>query len=1029
MADITTSRQSSPAIARGLASELQGTPEVIASMPPRRRVRGPASPSPAPQGSRGSTPADRGGMARTPVPAKYSTSYGSPMTQLPDRSTAGGGSITKAAAEIFTKVKRDNVAAEARRRNKDQARAARATRATRAARAGSQNTTASPPPAATPPTIEEVDVESEEGSEGQSSSGAEGSEYGDRNGTPPERRSPRKPQPRDVRKRARDDEDEARAEKERKERDARLARERSAEARKVRNQKLAEAQAAREKAEQERKAEEERQAEQRRIAEQERQAEQERRAQQAAREEAARAAMPPPPQPLVPRPAPTATPIPPDATNSADAMDHRPGSARSFIEEGKLFQEANVQTPTPPPARQVRRLGPSAPPEPPQAAQGTTVRTRLSALPPGPPSPPSVLKRPPRRPGGTTPAPRHERRPSPGANDDRGSTSQSSPEEPSPESDEKNHRQHDSPSNPFVAASYAQRLRSRFKPLAGKSEFNAAGGHAQAESPRAPASSDYLPRWSGAKRSFSLLSVLKLLAGGFVMLHLIRLVHTLVRPDLFEPAITWYGWNDWINNIGQFLPSPLLHPLGVLTDDQYDDLKDYLQRRTTATEAAVNNLQSVLPKVVSVRKDQKGKVIIADEFWTALKDKIEHDSRILSLDGKSRISESHWRAIEQRLKDASLLAKPLSADDVEKIVDKSAPASWEKWLAKNKQRVADILGHGTDSSRGSPSDSPKGTTESVVSRSEFLRELTARLSESRKEVETEMGGLRKDLDGVLREVKKLASEGGMSRAETTSLINRIVDKEITGRLTRIGSKSGAAKIDAAFSNRVNLFSPGNNAQVDISLSSPTYEIVPPPVGSKKYLKSMPRQAPFLPDKSQALRPWTEPGHCWCAAILGARNRTHPAVLAVRLAQFVIPQHVLLEHIDPAATTDPLAMPRDVEIWAMFDEHARRERVLDWMAVQFPADITGAHNGNSNNNNNNNNQKLISEGWAKIGHFVYQHRPEDEGVYVHHLSRDLVDLLGAATDLVMVRALTNYGAKDHTCFYRVRLYGEVVEEEE
>lgn len=513
------------------------------------------------------------------------------------------------------------------------------------------------------------------------------------------------------------------------------------------------------------------------------------------------------------------------------------------------------------------------------------------------------------------------------------------------------------------------------------------------------------------------------------MLHLIRLVHTLVRPDLFEPAITWYGWNDWTNNIGQFLPSPLLHPLGVLTDDQYDDLKDYLQRRTTATEAAVNNLKSVLPKVVSVHKDQNGKLVIADEFWTALKDKIEHDNRILSLDGKSRISESHWKAIEERLKDAGLLAKPLSADDVEKIVDKSAPASWEKWLAKNKERVAEIIGHGSDSSRSAPSGSPKGgTTEAVVSRSEFLRELTTRLSESRREVETAMDILRKDLDGVLHEVKKLASEGGMSRAETISLINKIVDKEVTSRLTRIGSKSGAAKIDAAFSNRVNLFSPGNNAQVDISLSSPTYEAVAPPVGSRKYLKSLPRQPAFLPDKSQALRPWSDPGHCWCAGILGARNRTHPAVLAVRLAEFVIPQHVLLEHIDPAATTDPLAMPRDVEIWAMFDEHARRERLLDWMAVQFPNDMKNPRNNNNNNNNVVNNEKLISQGWAKIGHFVYEHRPEDEGVYVHNLSRDLVDLLGAATDLVMIRALTNYGAKDHTCFYRVRLYGEVVEEE-
>ncbi|KAL2196917.1 hypothetical protein P885DRAFT_36969 [Corynascus similis CBS 632.67] len=981
MTDILTSRQLSPAISQGLASELQETAELLATMPPRRRVRATASPSPAPQSSRASTPAERGRVARTAVPTKYSTSYGSPITQLPDRSTAGGGSITKAAAEIFTKVKRDNVAAEVRRRNRDQA---------RAARAGSENTTVSPPPQITAPIAEVADLGSEEE---QQSSGGDGSEYEDREETQPRRRSPRKPQ-----KRTRDDEAEAHAERERKERDARLTRERSAEARKVRSQKLAEAQAAREKAEQERKAEEDR------------------RAQQAAEEEAARVAMPPPPQPLISRPAHDLTLTPSSAGMS---MDFRPGSARSFIEEGKLFQEANVQTPTPPPLQSLRHPSSSVPAPPPQPAQAPAGNTRSPAsLPPEPVSPPSVLKRPPRRPGGTTPAPRAGR--ASGVNQDKGTVPPTSPEEDaSPKLDKKNQQQHNNPPDPFTAASYAHRLRNRFAPQANKAKANPADG--QTGSLPASTTYDYLPRFTNFKNSFRLLSVLKVIAGAFVILHLIRLGHTHIRPDLFEPTITWHGWNDWTNNLGQFFPSPLLHPLGVLTDDQYDDLKDYLHRRTTTTEAAIDNLSSILPKVVSVRKDKKGNLIIADEFWAALKDKIEHDSRILSLDGQSRISDIHWKAIEQRLKDAGLLGKPLSAKDVEQIVDQSAPASWEKWLAKNKQKIADIVGHGAGSPNGAPNSSPRGTTEAVISKDEFMRELTDRLAKSKQEVETEMGGIRKNLDGVLREVKKLASEGGMTRVDTTKLIYNIIDKEITNRLARIGSKQGAAKIDAAFSNRVNLFSPGNNAQVDVSLSSPTYEIVPPPVGSKKYLKSMPRQPQFLPDKSQALRPWTDSGHCWCAATLGARNRTHPATLAVRLAQFVIPQYVLLEHIDPAATTDPLAMPRDVEIWAMFDEHTRRERVLDWMAAQFPADVKagGAHN---------NNEKLIGDGWAKIGHFVYEHRPQDEGIYVHSLSRDLVDVLGAATDLVMLRAVTNYGSKDHTCFYRVRLYGDIVEEE-
>ncbi|KAH6855869.1 hypothetical protein B0I37DRAFT_366004 [Chaetomium sp. MPI-CAGE-AT-0009] len=1017
MANIATSPPLSPANSQRFATASQESVGIANVMAPRRRLRSTASPSPGPQGSRASTPArdpvtgrvisDLGGKTRTPVPAKYSTSYGSPITQLPDRATVGGGgNITKAAAEIFTKVKRDNVAAEARRRAKDQI---------RAARAGSKDTTASPPSPTIRPTIE-VDGAELEGETGEEkSNGEERSEYEDEAETRTKRRrAPRKPAPKDARKRARDDEEaEARSEKERKERDARLRRERSAEAGEARSRRAQNA--AREKAERERKAEEERKAEQQRKAEQERLAE------QAAREEAARAAMPPPPQPSAPRPAPDMTLTPNNAALPTGFSGERPGSARSFVEESNLFHEANVQTPTPPPQpKNTRRAGPAAPPLPRQPVQPLEEEPQLPTSPPVEhPSPPSVLKRPPRRPGGNTPASRRLS----GPDQYRGAIPRTPPASGSPELEDEGESSQETLADPYAAMSYMQELRNRLKkPHLGEAEVDAGEEQIdqaeeqvdQVEEPAAPGPHNYHPRWSDVKTSFSWWSVVKVVAGSFLLLHFIRLTQ-LARPDLFEAPIftlNWYGWNDWANNVGQFFPSPLLHPLGVLTDDQYDDLKEYLQRRTSTTEAAVENLKSVLPKVVSVKKDKKGKIIIADEFWAALKALIQHDSSILSLDGKSDISEKHWKAIEQRLKEAGLLGKPLSADDVVRIVDKSAPVSWEKWLEKNKQKVADTIGQGKGSSRG-PSE---GNDETVVSKNEFMRELTDRLAKSKKEVDIEMGGLRKELDGVLQEVKQLATEGGMTKAETAALINKVVDKEIVRRLAQIGSKPGAAKIDAMFRNRVNFFSPGNNAQVDISLSSPTYELDAPPVASRKWLKSMRLQPQFLQDKSQALRPWSDPGHCWCAATLGHRNRTHPATLAVQLPRFVIPQHVLLEHIDPAATTDPLAMPRDVEVWIRLDDPDHQDRVLDWMATQFPADFGPPAN-----------DKLFEQGFAKIGHFVYAHRSQDEGVYVHSLSRDLVDRLQAATDLVVLRAVSNYGAKDHTCFYRVRLYGDEMEE--
>ena len=458
------------------------------------------------------------------------------------------------------------------------------------------------------------------------------------------------------------------------------------------------------------------------------------------------------------------------------------------------------------------------------------------------------------------------------------------------------------------------------------------------------------------------------------------------------------------SNVAQFFPLPLLQPRGVLTNAQYDDLKEYLQRRTTSTEAAVDRLKWIMPKVVSVRKDKTGRILVADEFWAALEDLILQDASILSLDGKSRISEKHWKAIEQRLGDAGLLTKPLSAHDVENIVTtKSGPSAWERWLRENNLKVE----HGKGSSQGSD--------ETLVSKEDFIRELNERLARSKKEVAAEMETLRKELDGLLRDVKNLASAGGMTKTETTALLSQIVDKEVSRRLAGIGSRHGVHGVDAVFRNRVNHFAPGNAAVVDITISSPTFKMASVRVGSKEWLKTVKKHPQFLPAPFQALSSWTDAGHCWCAGTLGARNRTRPADLGIRLPQFVIPQHVVLEHISPAATTDPDSMPRDVEVWALFDEHARRERVLDWMAAQFPGTPAAGDGGG------------LGQGWAKIGEFRYEHRPQDEGVFVHALSRDLVDRVRAGTDSVVIRAVTNHGARDHTCFYRVRMYGEVADE--
>ena len=89
-------------------------------MPPKRAARRTAN-TPTPGTGRAQSPSVTGSMlgtdlnafARSPMVAKYSTSYGSPISQLPDRAAVkGGGKLTQVAANIFDEVQSGNRAAK-----------------------------------------------------------------------------------------------------------------------------------------------------------------------------------------------------------------------------------------------------------------------------------------------------------------------------------------------------------------------------------------------------------------------------------------------------------------------------------------------------------------------------------------------------------------------------------------------------------------------------------------------------------------------------------------------------------------------------------------------------------------------------------------------------------------------------------------------------------------------------------------------------------------------------------------------------
>ncbi|KAM7184492.1 hypothetical protein V8F33_012953 [Rhypophila sp. PSN 637] len=1086
-------------------------------MAPKRAARAAATPSPAPRPSPGpnATPGRliRGGIAdsgkaaaaRTAMPTKYSTSYGSPMSQLPNKAVIhGGASLAEATSDVFKTVKEDQRAAAGARRKAEERR-----------QTVSGRTPTPPAPASTKPSITAAtEEESEDEIQRSVEVSPEWEELGESVEPEPVKRPPGRPKKTETAnklgKRQRDEAEaaERQAEQERVEREARLQRERSEEARRMaeeqrarlraaeeeearrkaeeqrarlraaeeeekaervrqeeeqraqrarqevaeqrarlraaqeaeraerarqeeeeqaerarqeaeelarreKSARLAEQRRAREarKAEQERLAQEEaakeaaRRAEQERRAEEEaarQQAEQERRARRAAEadrlaqeeaarrnsqanrraleeavknsleqqrrqalqaaeaaakakaEEAARAraleaakrhqSMPPPSAPQVP-PGGRGASLPPVTTPVVAKPPRVPESVRSFVEESDLYGDAQIATPRPPaPGKKpVHRVVPKpvTRPEPESRSSSDPLTSEEIEAP--------VRKPPPRSPRQPEKALEKAR---PGHDDNT--------DELAREEIQEHNRSKIKTPKPHVHV--ADRLKSSLNP------------------------------WS----------LWKLFLTSLLILYAYRFIYSMARPDLFESPITslrWYGWNNWKANAGQFFPSPLLHPLGVLTDKQYDDLKEYIHNESSSTEEAVKSLQSILPRIVHVKKDRRtNKLIIDDEFWRALRDQVHSDDTILTLDGKSDISDKQWKAIQNRLK---------KSGDVEDTAERTLTKSWEKWLRSNERKVADIIGKHLP--HGKPGKHGGGDIQDIaITKEEFTRRLQPILDEN-KLTSAKIRELEKLVN---KSLEKSRSTGDISTINE-SKVKEIVIKAIKSAKLEAAASSEISRFDAELQKQLNHFGIGNGAMVDETFSSPTWEVVKPPLGSREWLKTLPSTPRFLVERSAALSAWDEAGHCWCAGTQINATHSRPADLFVHLSNFVIPQHVVLEHINPAATLDPGAMPKDIEIWAQFDEYHRQEKIRDFMEVTFPDAYRAKRN-----------RDLVGRGFLQIGRFRYEHRAGDRGVKVERLSRELIGLK-AATDHVLVRAASNHGAGDHTCFYRIRLYGEVV----
>ncbi|CCF45425.1 hypothetical protein CH063_14516 [Colletotrichum higginsianum] len=434
--------------------------------------------------------------------------------------------------------------------------------------------------------------------------------------------------------------------------------------------------------------------------------------------------------------------------------------------------------------------------------------------------------------------------------------------------------------------------------------------------------------------------------------------------------------------------------------------------------------------------DKHGRPVVDEEFWHALRDLMKGDTEILTMDrghgGYHHVSDEHWRAVRARLlkdpvyQSAASPAPPgPSTAEIENIAQTRFDKSWEKWLKTNDKKVAKILEPAFSTSIPDKISKDldhkiekfvkdqfknKSTNDVVVTRTEFIRHLQDEFVKHRNEVKAEAQELQRKLEYYINDAVKSASEqappAGVSRSEMVQVVDGMVRQAIANAgLEALAQGKIGATWDRELRHQVNFLGRHTGVVVDASATTPDWD---PPVHGKfrsaSWYKSTRRDPKSVPP-SATLWNWEDEGDCWCGKVTAHKSGVEVGVrIGYLLSHEIIPQHVVVEHILPGATLDPDARPREIDVLAYITEINTRNRIKDFAAAHFPR-----------------SKIILSDGWVRIGHFTYESRDALNGVYVHKLSSELLSL-GAVTDQVVLQVVSNYGA-DHTCLYRVRLYGE------
>lgn len=263
--------------------------------------------------------------------------------------------------------------------------------------------------------------------------------------------------------------------------------------------------------------------------------------------------------------------------------------------------------------------------------------------------------------------------------------------------------------------------------------------------------------------------------------------------------------------------------------------------------------------------------------------------------------------------------------------------------------------------------------------------------------------------------------------------------------------------------KVNFLSLGMGAVIDPYLTSPSVDRRRS-VLQRIYNSIAGHQQRGPKSPIAALTPWDGVGDCWCSV-----PRSGMSQLAVLLGRQTVPEEVVVEHIPKGASLSPGVAPREMELWVRFAPNRNPTTTMDsspsvastssrilpsfldrlfssprpsaagsspsptlsttpifprafsaaslydtimqTLRQTYPREPETAYS----------DDRLLGPSFYRVGKWVYDINGED---HVQRFSLDaIIDIPALRVDKVVVRVNSNWGA-NHTCLYRVRLYGHL-----